>query len=240
MHIAICDDHIADRKQMERLLSRESDRRIKTTGNLYIDSFGSVSALLHAPMIYNLFFIDYHSDSLNGMDVALRLRKAGVTAPIVLCSGVTDYTTLPDAPDNILHISKPIQVKALTDMITTGLQIQSQSKPPIPIQGESETFYLKEEEFLYAHAVPPLLYIYASSGKTISTIGKISDLAATLENNVSFYQLNAHTIVNLHHIADIRNGSLTMSNNARLRFPFWNTKKLRICQHLAKQKTDVR
>ena len=59
MHIAICDDHIADRKQMERLLSRESDRRIKTTGNLYIDSFGSVSALLHAPMIYNLFFILY-------------------------------------------------------------------------------------------------------------------------------------------------------------------------------------
>ena len=240
MHIAICDDHIADRKQMERLLSRESDRRIKTTGNLYIDSFGSVSALLHAPMIYNLFFIDYHSDSLNGMDVALRLRKAGVTAPIVLCSGITDYTTLPDAPDNILHISKPIQVKALTDMITTGLQIQSQSKPPIPIQGESETFYLKEEEFLYAHAAPPLLYVYASSGKTISTIGKISDLAATLENNISFYQLNAHTIVNLHHIADIRSGSLTLCNKARLRFPFWITKKLRICQHLAKQKTDVR
>ncbi len=236
MHIAICDDNIADRKQMERLLSRESDRRIQTTGNLYLDSFGSVSALMHAPMIYNLFFIDYHSESMSGMDVAIRLRKAGVTAPIVLCSGTTDYTVLPDAPDNILHIEKPIQVKALTDLITKGLQIQAQSKPPIPIQGESETFYLKEEEFLYAHAAAPLLYVYSVSGKTISTIGKLSDLAATLENKTSFYQLSNHTIINLHHIVEIRSGSLTLSNQTKLRFPFWKTRNLRICQHLALKK----
>ena len=41
MHLAVCDDHLVDRKQMERLLGRESDRRIHTTGVLYIDSFGS-------------------------------------------------------------------------------------------------------------------------------------------------------------------------------------------------------
>ena len=27
MHIAICDDNVADRKQLERLLKRESDKR---------------------------------------------------------------------------------------------------------------------------------------------------------------------------------------------------------------------
>ena len=39
MHLAVCDDNIADRKQMERLLGRESDRRLNTTGVLYVDSF---------------------------------------------------------------------------------------------------------------------------------------------------------------------------------------------------------
>ena len=58
MHIAICDDIIADRKQLERLLSRESDRRIKTTGNLYLESFGGIAALTHATMINDLFVID--------------------------------------------------------------------------------------------------------------------------------------------------------------------------------------
>ena len=37
MHIAICDDNIADRKQTERLLGKESDRRAKTESVLYID-----------------------------------------------------------------------------------------------------------------------------------------------------------------------------------------------------------
>ena len=233
MHIAICDDIIADRKQLERLLSRESDRRIHTTGNLYLDSFGSISALLHAPMIYDLFFIDYHSEGKDGMDVALLLRQAGVTAPIVLCSGVTDYTLLTDVPDNLLHIRKPIQVKDLTAMVTEGLKLHSASKPPITIQGESETFYLKEEDFLYAYSAKPLLYVYASSGKTISTIGKLSDLCATLENNDVFYRINKNTLVNLRQVSDIRNGSLIMTNRVRLRFPIWKTRNIRLCQHFA-------
>ena len=53
MHLAICDDHMADRKQMERLLGRESDRRLNTTGVLYVDSFGSKESILTTPMIYD-------------------------------------------------------------------------------------------------------------------------------------------------------------------------------------------
>ena len=58
MHIAICDDNIADRKQTERLLSRESDRRAKSDSVLYVDSFGKQESVLAAPMIYDMFFID--------------------------------------------------------------------------------------------------------------------------------------------------------------------------------------
>ena len=45
-YIAVCDDNMADRKQMERLLGRESDIRLNDTGVLYIDSYGSEDALL--------------------------------------------------------------------------------------------------------------------------------------------------------------------------------------------------
>ena len=57
MHIAVCDDNIADRKQMERLLGRASDRRLHTTGVLYIDSYGNVEAALRPPMLYDAFFL---------------------------------------------------------------------------------------------------------------------------------------------------------------------------------------
>ena len=47
MHLAVCDDNIADRKQTERLLGRQSDRIFKETGErIYIDSYGNVEAFM--------------------------------------------------------------------------------------------------------------------------------------------------------------------------------------------------
>ena len=72
MHLAVCDDNIADRKQMERLLGRESDRRLNTTGVLYVDSFGNRSAILSTPMIYDGLFMDMVEDGGNRPGAAKR------------------------------------------------------------------------------------------------------------------------------------------------------------------------
>ena len=56
MHIAICDDNVADRKQLERLLGRESDKRKSDTGVFYTDSYGDCEVLGRNPMPYDLFF----------------------------------------------------------------------------------------------------------------------------------------------------------------------------------------
>ena len=53
LHIAICDDNIADRKQLERLLKRESDKRAAVSGIVYTDSFGNAVARLANPMQYD-------------------------------------------------------------------------------------------------------------------------------------------------------------------------------------------
>lgn len=62
MHIAICDDNIADRKQLERLLDRESDRRKGTSGVFFCDSYGNSEHLSRNPMPYELFFLDMTSE----------------------------------------------------------------------------------------------------------------------------------------------------------------------------------
>ena len=59
MHVAICDDNVADRKHLERLLSRESDKRAGTTNILYIDSYGDKDYFLknQTPLKYNIIFM---------------------------------------------------------------------------------------------------------------------------------------------------------------------------------------
>ena len=109
MHIAVCDDNIADRKQTERLLDRESAERINKSGNLFVDSFGNVNALLTAPMKYDLFFIDMTASSPNGMETAVKLRTIGVTSPIVLLISSIDYRAYPNPPKSIFFLEKPIK-----------------------------------------------------------------------------------------------------------------------------------
>ena len=58
MHVAICDDNGADRKQLERLLTRESEKRHTDEGTIYADSYGNATNLLANPLQYDAIFID--------------------------------------------------------------------------------------------------------------------------------------------------------------------------------------
>ena len=112
MHIAICDDNIADRKQLERLLKRESDKRKAKTGLLFADSFGDCRILSTNHMQYDLFFLDMTASAPDGLTFALQLAENGVTAPIVLCSSKINYkekaSALSGIPDSILYLDKTI------------------------------------------------------------------------------------------------------------------------------------
>lgn len=82
MHIAVCDDNVADRKQLERLLKRESDKRAASTGIIYTDSFGNSTSLLSNPMQYDAFYIDMClTEGITGTEVANALIAQGSTHP---------------------------------------------------------------------------------------------------------------------------------------------------------------
>ena len=123
MHLAICDDHMADRKQMERLLGRESDRHMNTTGVLYVDSFGSKESILVTPMIYDAIFMDIQMPLMDGYEAAQKIRcsqklQAG-TVPIVAMSGnvfAEDVQAAKQAGMNA-HIGKPVDIDAICKVL---------------------------------------------------------------------------------------------------------------------------
>lgn len=159
MHIAVCDDNIADRKQLERLLKRESDKRLNgnrsdTSNLLYTDSFGNSEVLSKNPMQYDLFFIDMTETKPDGFTFALQLTKAGVQAPIVLCSSKIDYLSKINAlsvgTEQFMHLHKPILTKELSDIIDKALVLCKNKIPTIELRSETETFYVREDDIVYA------------------------------------------------------------------------------------------
>ena len=94
MHVAICDDNVADRKHLERLLSRESDKRAGTPNILYVDSYGEKMHFLANPLKYNLIFMDMSSEPGIVEFILEHLEEMGYHAPLVLYSDKIDYTAL--------------------------------------------------------------------------------------------------------------------------------------------------
>lgn len=137
MHIAVLDDNIADRKQIERLLDRESDRRISTTGNLYTDTFGAVDAFLASPRQYDFFMIDLYGGASECVEIAVKIRDLGIKVPICFFKSKDEFASMENMPANVLFLEKPVKTADLTAVIDEVIVLFKEHK---------EEYKFKEEE----------------------------------------------------------------------------------------------
>lgn len=164
MHLAICDDNIADRKQTERLLSRESDRRGASSGVLYVDSFGNREALLSAPMIYDGLFVDMTGNGSDALEIAASLRKAGHRLPIVFCCSRINYRQTEGLPENSFFLDKPIRAAELSAVCDALQAVRNSQEKKMEFRSDKEHFYLAEKEIMYAYPSDRVIRIRLTDG----------------------------------------------------------------------------
>jgi len=200
MHIAICDDNVADRKQLERLLGRESDKRMAVSGVFYTDSFGVGSQLFPKRMSYDLFFIDMVEDSQTGLDYALSLCSDGVSMPIVLCSSSIDYEEeakeLEFLPGNILFIKKPILKADLSDVLDKAVLIEKNKVKTIEIRHKTDTYYVKEDDLVYIEQDGRYINVHLKDGTVVDVLDSCINFYESLYDFTHFVLLSPKAIVN--------------------------------------------
>lgn len=224
MHVAICDDNVADRKQSERLLHRESDRRLATAGNFYIDSYGTAESLLANPMRYEVYFIDICQGTLSAMDILDALSKQGISTPVVLCCSVINYRELPISEEEkkrVIFIDKPLKTEELAAIIDKAQKLADEAVPFIELRVEKETHYVKEEDVLYCRERGHYITVTLSSGEEItirtSAMNLYSQWEATFE---TFFMPSTKTIINGRHIKKTGFHSVTMKDGRSFSVPF--------------------
>lgn len=197
MHIAICDDNVADRKQLERLLKRESDNLRGQREPFYLDSYGNSQAVMNSPMLYEAFFIDMTSSAKNGYEIALDLVHAGVTVPIILCISSINYKEF-ELPDNCRCLQKPIRTEELEQLLELVFKASDSKIPHIEIRTEKETVYVLEEDI--AFVVPAgahFIQIHLMDGTVLETSGNIEKFYEEIQHLTRLLPVNYKTIVNI-------------------------------------------
>ncbi len=225
MHIAICDDNIADRKQTERLMKREADRMISSGDPMYIDSFGNSEALLKTPMQYDAFLIDIrNTEGVTSADVLFALRKKGVSSPICIIYPREDDSFFDRKdqdikyPTETLFLGKPLRPAELHETLLKLKRLAGSLAPSIELRGEFETNYVSEEEII---SVSP----YGNKARVTLTENRekiINGDAYTLFMEITkehdmFVMPSLNTVINLDYVDHIRFGTIYLTNGQKFR-----------------------
>lgn len=222
LHIAVCDDNIADRKQLERLLKRESDLRAQKTGVFYIDSYGNANAVMKSPMLYDAFFIDMAFGDTDGISLTDNLINAGVTSPIILCISSIDYREkIRINPEkdfhNIFYMDKPLKKAELSDMLDMCIQSKSHNVTTIELRGESKTLYVTEDDIIYATLVGKYIHIDLKDGDRIEILSSLENFYSQLGSFTHYAALTHKTMVNISYIKKITPFKVTLTDGTEYR-----------------------
>lgn len=227
MYIAIADSSVGDRKQMERLLERESDKRISTTGVFYIETFGSSEALLNSPSVYDAYFLDVTDKGNNSYDIATKIRNKGILSPIVYCISSIDYHNCGEMLANSVFINKPIKVAELSLVLDQILkQKQDNLIPTIEFRDSNKSFYLEEKEIIYMTGGDYSITIMLSNGTVRTANGFIENIWNDVSNFDSFLPINSKTIINARYVKEIAGMSIIMTDGVRLKMNFMHRREI--------------
>lgn len=221
MHVAVCDDNVADRKHIERLLSRESDKRVGTPNILYVDSYGDKEHFLINPLKYNIIFMDMCSKPGIVEEIIEQLGKMGYHAPLVLYSSKIDYTAIPNLPDYVIHAKKPYIPDPLPEYLKLGDANVIGNVITIQIHKNSILNSIPKDSIMYAIEAEHGSRLYLLDGKFTDVDETISELRKLLEPYEEFERVNKKTIANFKFVSAIMPFTIMMQDYKQLRMsPF--------------------
>lgn len=223
MHIAVCDDNVADRKQMERLLTREGDKRRGLVSGLYVDSFGSSASLLYTPMDYDVYFLDFNSENTTGIDIAKSLMNNGKRGIFVLCCGKVNYREI-ECPEEVKFLNKPIDADELSKMIDVVEDCLSSKEPTIEVREDNgKSFRIHESEFIYATSKGRFMDLTMTGERRAHILCSADNFHSQLLNYPNLLAVNHKAFVNAAHIIKLSSFSVTTPGNVSFTLsPFYS------------------
>ena len=215
MHIAVCDDDIAQRKQTERLLGREADKWIKNGDPVYTYSYGSEESLLANLMQFDAILLDLtQSGDITVKKAIEDLRNNGSASLMVVChEGLTED---PELPEDTMFLPKPIKTDELHKMMEIIKASEGEHTPLIELRGEHETLYVKEEEIIRAEQDGRFVEVLLTGDRHVRMTGFVYNFFDEIkERHRTFAMAGKTSIINIRYVSSYKLGNVVMNDGKK-------------------------
>lgn len=199
MHVAICADNVADRKQLERLMGREADKWIAKGDALYIFTYGSAESIMADQMQFDAIIIDINeSVKYTALSLIDELRILGKTSVMIISA--KENIDAGQRTD-IDYLPKPVSPTVLHEVISRVRERMDTYVQKIELRGQYETLYVTDEEILYASQQGDVTLVKLRDGRKIEVYGTAEKLYGFVEgtHNV-FFMPNKKNMINLEYM----------------------------------------
>lgn len=204
MNIAVVDDEKLILKQIGGLIEKQMP-------NCCLDTYVTGDELLGAGKRFDIVFLDIQMDGMDGIETAKRLRKRQDDIVLIFVTGNREYVF--DALDLYAfhYLLKPVDENKFREVLERAAEEVGKKK-------EKRFLFLKKRNLTLDQA--DILYIESRAKKVeIHTDGfkDIIEIYATMEElegqlGEDFYRCHRSYIVNMAHITEYDNGTITITN----------------------------
>lgn len=224
LNIAVVDDEGIIREQIKDLIkTRKSDSDV--------DTYSAGEEFLAVKKEYDVIFLDIQMDGINGIETARKIRKqreeiicsgrdsmsrndvVRKDSVIVFVTGVKEHVF--DAFDVAAfhYLLKPIEEKKFLEVFERAITEVEKRKKQVPAQlflkTRTRNVTLNQNSILYIESRGKKVEVHTTN-EMIEVYAAIRDLEKQLD--VCFYRCHRGYLVNMAHIAEYTNESITLCN----------------------------
>ena len=205
MQIAVCDDCMEDVLSLKKFLEGHEV-------SVYSNADSLLADIDNKRIQYDLYLLDiYMEESMNGLELARRLRKVQEEALICFISTSDDFYREAYDLYAVQYLIKPVKEESLKNLLRKVQKILDR-------EGEKKLIYswwgknglIPYGKICYISSRGHTLYIYCTDGKIQESTGKLNDLEHQVCDDI-LIRCHQSFIVNMYHVEGLSGTNLIVA-----------------------------
>lgn len=208
MNIAVVDDEELILKQIGGLIEKQMP-------NCCLDTYVTGDELLGAGKRFDIVFLDIQMDGMDGIETAKRLRKRQDDIVLIFVTGNREYVF--DALDLYAfhYLLKPVDEDKFREVLERAAGEVAKKKEKRGLFIKRRNLTLDQADILYIESRAKKVEIHTAGSKDIIEIyATMEELEGQLGED--FYRCHRAYIVNMTHITEYDNDSITITNGDKI------------------------
>lgn len=205
MKIAVCDDCQQDVMQIKTLFDREHDV------TLYTDARILIADIEEKKVHFDLYLIDIYMDTINGIDVAKRIRERDEDAVICFISSSDAFYRQAYDLYAVQYLLKPIQKEEVEKLVSrVSQQISKDKVLSLQFRSRGQMGSVPYRKILFISSREHTIFVQCRDGNVQKFKGKLNEIALRVCGD-TFFRCHQSFIVNMYHIDRLHGNEIFIS-----------------------------